>query len=165
MEIAPADSMALSPAEAKELVDELLQAFDTKLLGSKALSKFYTSNRQMLQRHLKIDTITNAGQLGDHIQELLTRSHGFICEGLEKRLTDADLRPSEFNYGKWFEVDADEDLLTRLINKLNADFRSSVKLEKSPLQLSMSMGKEAFQEALDAQHAQTDGVPLPSSPI
>jgi nucleotidyltransferase/DNA polymerase involved in DNA repair len=165
MAISPADQTAITPAEAKEVVDELLQKLDTGLLGIKTLSKFYTDNREMLRKHVNIATITNAGQLGDHIQELLTRSHGFICEGLEKRLTDADLRPSEFNYGKWFEVDADEDLLTRLINKLNADFRSSVKLEKSPLQLSMSMGKEAFQEALDAQHAQTDGVPLPSSPI
>jgi hypothetical protein len=151
MEIAPADSMALSPAEAKELVDELLQAFDTKLLGSKALSKFYTSNRQMLQRHLKIDTITNAGQLGDHVKELLTKSHGLICEGLEKPLTDADLRPSDFNHDKWFRINVDEDRFTRLIEKLNADFRSSVKLEKSPLTLSMSKGKEAFRKALDAQ--------------
>ena len=151
MAISPADQTAITPAEAKEAVDELLQKLDTGLLGIKTLSKFYTDNREMLRKHVNIATITNAGQLGDHIQELLTRSHGFICEGLEKPLTDADLRPSDFNHDKWFRINVDEDRLTRLIEKLNADFRSSVKLEKSPLTLSMSKGKEAFRKALDAQ--------------
>jgi hypothetical protein len=166
MAISPADQTAITPAEAKDLMDEFLQAFDKELLRNKALSKFYASNRQMLRQHLKLDSITNAGQLGDHVKELLTRSYGFIIEGLEKRLTDEDLRPSDFNYEKFLRINVDEERLTRLVNRLYADFRSSAKLDKSPLELPMSKGKVAYKEALDAQHARTDGVPLPpSSPI
>jgi hypothetical protein len=162
MALSSADQMPITPAEAKDVVDEVLEKLDEVLSG---IGPFFQGSHQMLQQHLNTSTITNGGQLGDHVKELLTRSHSFLCEGLENELTDEDLRPSEFNYEKFFNINVDEDRLTRLINTLNAEFRSAAKLHKSPLQLSMSKGKEAFQKALDAQHARTDGVSLPSSPI
>jgi hypothetical protein len=48
--------MAITLNKAKELVDDLLQALDSKLLGSRAFSKFYSGNREMLQQGLSFNT-------------------------------------------------------------------------------------------------------------
>ena len=118
----------------------------------------------MLQQGLKLETITCARQLGDHMMELLTKSYDSICEGLEAPLTEADLSLSFFNYVKFHRINVVEERLGRIIKQMNTVFRSMAKLEESVLQFSVSKGNIAFRKAIaaqEAQEAQRDGVPLP----
>jgi hypothetical protein len=157
----PSRSKRVTPGEARNFVEELLDAYEMKLLSNKDLSKFYKGNRQVVKGGLDFDTITCVEQVGITIMEILARSYNYICECLEKTFTKEDLAPRSFNYKKWQRISAIEEKFRSMIRKLNNDFRHSERLDTKMFCLEITKANIAFLTALEEKKAEMDNVPLP----
>jgi hypothetical protein len=152
----------VTPAEANGLVEEMLEAYDARLLGQKDLSRFYKDNRRIVREGLNLGAVTCVEQVGEVVIEVLAKSYTYICECLEKTFTQGDLAPRSFNYSKWQRISGIEEKLRNIVKKLNTDFRHAEKLETKILQLELTTANKAFSKALEEKQAGLNDIPLPN---